>query len=153
MKLVCTLAQISTPNQIRSMPSFSATGASSGMTMNTISKKSRKNAITKMKMLTKIRKPICPPGSDDQQVLDPFLAADALKDQAEHARADQDEDHEGGDPHGGRHALPDQRPGQRAVEGGEREGADDAERASFGRSREAEEDGAKHEKDQRRPKE
>ena len=33
------------------------------MMMNAISKKSRKNATMKMKMLTKIRKPICPPGS------------------------------------------------------------------------------------------
>ena len=64
MKLVCTLAPISTPNQIRSMPSFSAAGASSGMMMKAISKKSRKNAITKTKMLTKIRKPTTPPGSD-----------------------------------------------------------------------------------------
>ena len=100
MKLVWMLAQISTPNQIRSMPSFSAAGASSGMMMKAISKKSRKNAITKMKMLTKIRKPTWPPGSDDQQVLDPLLAADALEHQAEHARADQDEDHHGGDAHG-----------------------------------------------------
>ena len=45
MKLVWMLAQISTPNQIRSMPSFSAAGASSGMMMKAISKKSRKNAI------------------------------------------------------------------------------------------------------------
>ena len=58
MKLVWILAQISTPNQIKSMPSLSATGASSGMMMNAISKKSRKNAITKMKILTKMRKPI-----------------------------------------------------------------------------------------------
>ena len=58
MKLVWILAQIRTPNQIKSMPSLSATGASSGMMMNAISKKSRKNAITKMKILTKMRKPI-----------------------------------------------------------------------------------------------
>ena len=121
MKLVWMLAQISTPNQIRSMPSLSATGASSGMMMKAISKKSRKNAITKMKMLTKIRKPICAAGQRGQQVLDPVLAADALEHQAEHARADQDEDHHGGDPHGGRHALIEQRPGQRAVERGQRD--------------------------------
>jgi hypothetical protein len=39
------LAQISTLNQIRSMPSLSAAGASNGMMMKAISKKSRKNAI------------------------------------------------------------------------------------------------------------
>ena len=64
MKLVWMLAQISTPNQMRSMPSLSAAGASSGMMMKAISKKSRKNAITKMKMLTNTRKPTCPPGSE-----------------------------------------------------------------------------------------
>ena len=53
-----------TPNQIRSMPSFSAAGPSSGMTMKASSKKSRKNASTNTKALTKIRKPIWPPGSD-----------------------------------------------------------------------------------------
>ena len=62
MKLVCMLAQIITPNQTRLIPMASATGASSGMTMKAISKKSRKNASTKMKMLTKIRKPTTPPG-------------------------------------------------------------------------------------------
>ena len=63
MKLVWMLAQTSTPNQIRSMPSLLAAGASSGMMMKAISKKSRKNAITKMKALTKIRNPSWPPGS------------------------------------------------------------------------------------------
>ena len=62
MKLVCMFTQSSTPNQIRSMPSFAATGASSGMTMKAISKKSRKKARKKTKMLTKTRKPSWPPG-------------------------------------------------------------------------------------------
>ena len=53
--------------------------------MNAISKKSRKNAITKMKALTKTRKPTCPPGSDVEQLLDPHLAADSLEHQAEDA--------------------------------------------------------------------
>src|SRR6516164_4826944 len=64
MKLVWMLAQISTPNQMRMMPSLSAAGASSGMMMKAISKKSRKNAITKMNRLTNTRKPTCPPGSE-----------------------------------------------------------------------------------------
>ena len=57
MKLVWMLAQINTPNQIRSIPSLVATGANSGIMMNAISKKSRKNAITKMKALTNRRNP------------------------------------------------------------------------------------------------
>ena len=52
----------STPNQIRSMPSLSATGASSGTMMNASSKKSRKNASRKTRMFTTTRKPIAPPG-------------------------------------------------------------------------------------------
>jgi len=64
MKLVWMLAQISTPNQTRSMPSLSATGVSSGMMMKAISKKSRKNATTKMNALAKMRNPSCPPGSE-----------------------------------------------------------------------------------------
>src|SRR5712671_6600777 len=50
-----------------------------------------------------------------EEVLDPDFAADALEDQAEHARADQDEDHHGGYAHGGAHALIDKGPRQRAV--------------------------------------
>ena len=67
MKLVCMLMHKSTPNQTRSMPSDCATGASSGTTMKAISKKSRKNARKKMKMLTKIRKPMGPPGRCDSR--------------------------------------------------------------------------------------
>ena len=52
----------STPNQTRSMPSFSATGASIGITMNDSSKKSRKNASRNTSTLTTMRKPVCPPG-------------------------------------------------------------------------------------------
>ena len=52
----------STPNQIRSMPSFCATGASSGTTMKDSSKKSRKNARKKIMMFTTIKNPTCPPG-------------------------------------------------------------------------------------------
>ncbi len=51
------------PNQTRSMPSLSATGASSGTMMNESSKKSRKKARTKTSRLTTIRKPAWPPGS------------------------------------------------------------------------------------------
>ena len=64
MNEVCMLTQSRTPNQTRSMPSLLATGASSGMMMKAISKKSRKKAITKMNALAKMRKPSCPPGSE-----------------------------------------------------------------------------------------
>jgi hypothetical protein len=57
MNEVCMLMPSSTPNQIRSMPSLSATGASSGTTMNDSSKKSRKKARKKIMMFTTIRKP------------------------------------------------------------------------------------------------
>ncbi|MND01417.1 hypothetical protein D3C83_204000 [compost metagenome] len=43
---------------------MAATGASSGMTMKAISKKSRKNARMKMKTLTNTRKPTTPPGRE-----------------------------------------------------------------------------------------
>ncbi len=49
------------------------------MMMNAISKKSRKNAITKMNTLTKIEKADLPAGQRDEQMLDPFLSADALR--------------------------------------------------------------------------
>ena len=104
------LTPSSTPNQIRSMPSLSATGPSSGTTMKASSKKSRKKASTKTRMLTTIRKPSWPPGRLVQQVLDPQVAVDAVERQAEHARADQDEDHEGGQLGGRVHRLPQQLP-------------------------------------------
>ncbi|MNW01772.1 hypothetical protein D3C71_1974570 [compost metagenome] len=62
MKLVCMLMPRSTPNQMRSMPSLSAAGASSGTMMKASSKKSRKNARKKTSRLTAIRKPVSPPG-------------------------------------------------------------------------------------------
>ncbi len=45
-------------------------------------------------------------------------------------------------------ASADQRPGQAAVHGSEHHGADDAQRAGFGRGGEAHEDRAEHEEDQ-----
>ena len=42
-------------------------------------------------------------GQRGEQVLDPHLAADALEHEAEHARADQDEDHHGREAHGACH--------------------------------------------------
>ena len=57
MKLVCMFTHNNTPNQMRLMPSLSATGANIGMMMNAISKKSRKNARKNTKIFTTIRKP------------------------------------------------------------------------------------------------
>ncbi len=52
-----------TPNQIRSMPILSATGASSGTTIKAISKKSMKQPSTNTRILTTVRKPSTPPGT------------------------------------------------------------------------------------------
>ena len=104
-----------TPNQIRSMPRCSAAGPSSGMTMKASSKKSRKKARTKTKALTKIRKPTCPPGSDVSRSSTQMMAVDAVEGEREHARADQDEHHEGRELGGGFDRLPDQVPGQPAL--------------------------------------
>ena len=67
--------------------------------MNTISKKSRKNAMKNTNRLTKIRKPHTPPGRLGQQVLEPAPAVHALEHDREAGRADQDEDHHRGQPH------------------------------------------------------
>src|SRR5215471_7381587 len=65
------LTQSMTPNQISAASGpttgariFCAVGAIIGRMMKAISKKSRKNARKKMKMLMKIRKPQTPPGSE-----------------------------------------------------------------------------------------
>ena len=83
-----------------------------------------------------------------QQILDPYLSADALKHEAEGARADQDVDHHGGDAHGGRHPLIEQRPRERAVRGGERDGADHAQGSRLGGRGQSHEDGPQHQEDQ-----
>ncbi|MDT4873325.1 hypothetical protein FQZ97_1085640 [compost metagenome] len=59
---VCRFMARMTPNQIRSMPSLSATGASNGITMNAISKKSMNMPSTNTSRFTTSRKPIWPPG-------------------------------------------------------------------------------------------
>ena len=56
-------------------------------------------------MLTTIRKPSWPPGRLRQQVLDPDVAVDAVEGEAEDARADQDEHHEGRELRGRVHRL------------------------------------------------
>src|SRR5262249_6856395 len=47
------------------------------------------------------QKPDLSPRQRRQHILDPYLSADALEDETEGARADQNVDHHGGDAHGG----------------------------------------------------
>ncbi len=65
------------------------------MTMKASSKKSRKKASTKTKHVDEDQEADLAAGQRGQQVLDPDVAVDAVEGQREHARADQDEDHEG----------------------------------------------------------
>ena len=149
MNDVCMLTASSTPNQMRSMPSFSATGPSSGTMMNDSSKKSRKNASRNTTMLTTIRKPSDAARQARQQMLDPLVAVDTVERQAEHAGADQDEDDERGELRRRLRRLLQQLeieapPGQRHDQC-----AGSAHGAAFGRRRHAQEDRAQHEEDQR----
>ncbi len=65
--------------------------------MKAISKKSRKKASTKTKSVDEDQEADLAAGQRGQQVLDPEVAVDAVEGQREDARADQDEDHEGGE--------------------------------------------------------
>ncbi len=114
------------------MPILSATGPSIGRMMKAISKKSRKNARKKMKMLTTIRKPVWPPGRFVEQVFDPVGAVHALEHEREHARADQDEHHHGRDAHGAGHGFLHQRPVEAAVQRRQDQRAHGAHGARFG---------------------
>ena len=139
----------STPNQTRSMPSLSATGPSSGTTMKDSSKKSRKNASTKTRMFTTIRKPSWPPGRLVSRCSTQIGAVHALEGQAEHGGADQDEHHEARELHRRVHRLAQQLQAERrrptAITS-----APTAPIAppSVGRGH-AQEDGAQHQEDQR----
>ena len=137
-----------TPNQIRSMPSFSAAGPSSGMMMKASSKKSRKNARMKTSALTKIEEADLSAGQRGQQVLDPDVAVHAVEGQREHAGADQDENDEGRQFGGQFGGLPDQIPAQPALGGAEKQRAGGTHRAALGRRRNADEDRAEHQEDQ-----
>ena len=117
--------------------------------MNDSSKKSRKNARKKIRMLTTIRKPSCPPGRFDEQVLDPDVAVDAVERQAEHARADQDEHDERGELGRRVHRLLQELPRQPPARERHDQCAGRAHRAAFGRRGHAQEDRAQHEEDQR----
>ncbi len=150
MNDVCMLTASSTPNQTRSTPSFSATGPISGMTMNDSSKKSRKNASTKIRMLTTIRKPELPARQRGQQVLDPDVTVHAVERQAENARADQDEHDEGGKLGRRVHRLLQQGKRQPLAREGHDQRAGGTHRAALGRRGHAQEDRTQHEEDQTR---
>ena len=138
----------STPNQIRSMPSFSATGPISGTTMNDSSKKSRKNARKKISRFTTIRKPSWPPGRLVSRCSTQLRAVHALEHQAEHCRADQDEHHEAGELGRGVQRLLEQREAEAPRAMAMMHRANRAHRAAFGRRRDAQEDRAEHQEDQ-----
>ena len=139
----------STPNQTRSMPSFSATGASSGTTMKDSSKKSRKKASRKIRMFTTIRKPSWPPGRPVSRCSTQRGPSTPWNDQAEDGGADQDEQHEAGQLHGGVQRLLQQPKVKAPARQRHDEGAQRAHGAAFGGRRDAQEDGAQDEEDQR----
>ena len=155
MKLVCMLTARITPNQTRSMPSFCATGASSGMMMKASSKKSRKKARKNTSTLTKTRKPTSPPGSEIEQVLDPLVAVDAIEGERKDARADEDEHHERGQLRrrfrGAAHDAEVEARGVAVGDAlctGEQHGAYRAHGSALGRRGDADEDRAEHEEDE-----
>jgi len=84
-----------------------------------------------------------------QQVLDPFVPVDAVEREAEHPGADQDEDDERRELRRRLHALRQEPQVQAPARDRHHERAGGAHRAAFGRRRDAEEDGAEHEEDQR----
>ena len=69
-----------------------------------------------------------------QQVLDPHVAVDAAERQAEHGRADQDEEDEARQLHGRVHRLAHQLQVSRRLRERHHEGADRAHRAALGRA-------------------
>ena len=83
------------------------------------------------------------------------MAVHAVEREREHARADQDEQHESGELRGRFGRLPDEVPVEAvrvvvepALDGGEDQRAERAHGAALGRRREADEDRAEHEEDQ-----
>ena len=83
-----------------------------------------------------------------EQVLQPRPTVDALKDQGEDRRSDEDEDHHGGESHRRLHALPDQCPGQAPVHRGDHHAAHGPHGAGFGGRRDAHEDRSQHQENQ-----
>src|SRR5439155_3923420 len=88
-------------------------------------------------------------GQAGEQVLDPQVAVHAAEREAEYGRADQDEHHERSQLGGRVHRLLEQRPAQAPVDERQRQRAGGAHRAALGRRRDAEEDRAEHQENER----
>ncbi len=100
------------PNQIRSMPSLSATGPSSGTTMKAQLEEVEEEGEEEDQQVHHDEEADLAAGQVGEQMLDPAVAIDAVEGQREDARADEDEDDEGGELGGRIHRLLEQRPGQ-----------------------------------------
>ena len=137
-----------TPNQIRSMPRCSAAGPSSGNDDEGELEEVEEEGEHEDESVDEDQEADLAAGQRGQQVLDPDMAADAVEGERKHARADQDEDHEGRQFGRGFDRLADQVPGQPALDGAEDQGAAGAHGAAFGRRGDADEDGAEHQEDQ-----
>src|SRR6266508_719315 len=94
MNDVCMLTPRITPNQIRSMPSFSATGPSSGMMMKASSEEIEEEGENEDKRVDENEEADLAAGEGSQQMLDPYVAVHTVEGQREDARTDQDEDDE-----------------------------------------------------------
>ena len=118
--------------------------------MKAISKKSRKKARTEHEDVDEDEEAHLAARQRYQHFLDPAVPVDAVEGEREDARADQDEDDEGGQLGGGFDRLPHQIAASAAASSMRKnERAGRAHRAAFGRRRDADEDGAEHEEDQR----
>ena len=89
------LTPSSTPNQIRSIPSFSAAGPSSGIDDEGQLEEVEEEGQQEHQDVDDDEEADLAAGQRGQQVLDPEVAVDAVERQREDARADQDEDDEG----------------------------------------------------------
>ena len=149
MNEVCMLTPSSTPNQIRSMPSFSATGPEQRNDDERELEEVEEEGEQEDQDVDDDQEAELAAGQVRQQMLDPDVAVDAVEGQAEHARADQDEHDEGGQLGGRVHRLAQQLERQAPARERHDQRAGRAHRAALGRRRHAEEDRAEHEEDQR----
>ena len=138
-----------TPNQIRSMPSFSAGRPEQRNDDEGDLEEIEEEGEHEDENVDEDQEADLAARQDDQQFLDPAVAVDAIERQREHARADQDEDHESGELGGRFGRLPRQVEGQPALHHRQQHRAGRAHGAAFGRRRDADEDRAEHEEDQR----
>jgi hypothetical protein len=95
MKDVCMFTPRSTPNQMRSMPSFSATGPEERHDDERELEEVEEEGEQEDEDVDDDEEADLPAGEVQQQVLDPLVAVDPVEREAEDARADEDEDHEG----------------------------------------------------------